>query len=308
MENNPAARIPEAPGKYIAGGFAVLVHLMLTLVLFWGVSWQRKAPESYEVALVQADTNTVPEPASTAPPPPPPAQQDEAEKAEKPAPVEHREAAEEPRPTVKPDIALPEPKKKKPEKKPEPEPKPEPKPEKKPDTKPEPKAKNEPARTEAKTDKKTDSKRKSDAKASDQPDLKAAAAADLKRMNSLLARDSERARQQAMMGEDAGRIAGARAKAGSDRARDEYINKIRIKVRGNIVVPPGISGNPEAVFSVDQLPTGEVMSVRLTHSSGSAVLDSAIERAIRKSSPLPLPGKSELFDRHLDLKIRPLDQ
>ena len=165
-------------------------------------------------------------------------------------------------------------------------------------------AKAEQPKTDSKADRKTDAKRKSDEK-SDQIDLKAAAAADLKRMNSLLARDADRARQAALIGEDAGRLAGAKAKAGSDRARADYINKIRVKVRGNAILPPGVSGNPEAVFSVEQLPSGEVLSVRLKHSSGNAVWDNAVERAIRMSSPLPLPDKPELYDRNLEIKIRP---
>ena len=310
MDANPALRIPEAPGKFAAAGFAALVHLLLVLVLFLGVSWQRKAPETFEVSLVQGEPNH-PAAGALPPPPPPPAKEEKSEPTHEPVappkPLEHHEEkAEDPRPAVKPDIALPELKKKKPEKRPEP--KPEPKPEPRPDPEPKKKTKSEP-KQEAKAEKRAESKqKKNDAKTDSQTDLKSTADADRKRMNSLLAGESDRARQQAMMGEDRGRIAGARSQAGSDRARDEYVNKIRIKVRGNIVVPPGVSGNPEAIFSVDQLPTGEVMNVRLKHSSGNAVLDTAIERAIRKSSPLPLPDKAELFDRHLELKIRPLEQ
>jgi colicin import membrane protein len=58
---------------------------------------------------------------------------------------------------------------------------------------------------------------------------------------------------------------------------------------------------------VDQLPTGEVINVRLVRSSGIAALDDAIERAIRRSSPLPLPTDSALFERTLELKFRPLE-
>ncbi len=71
------------------------------------------------------------------------------------------------------------------------------------------------------------------------------------------------------------------------------------------MLPPDIKGNPEAEFEVTQLPSGEVLNVRLLKSSGHAAYDAAIERAIRKSSPLPKPGKSELFDRTLKLKFRP---
>jgi colicin import membrane protein len=102
--------------------------------------------------------------------------------------------------------------------------------------------------------------------------------------------------------EKAAREATARAKATAD-----YLSRIRGKIRGNIVVPPGVPGNPEAVFAVTQLPGGEIISVRLKRSSGNAALDAAIERAIHKSSPLPKPGQADVFNRDLELKFRPLE-
>src|SRR5574343_85717 len=74
----------------------------------------------------------------------------------------------------------------------------------------------------------------------------------------------------------------------------DYASKIRMKVRGNMMPVPGIQGNPEAVFDVTQLPTGEVLDIKLKRSSGNPALDGAIERAIRKSSPLPKPDDPSL--------------
>jgi colicin import membrane protein len=108
------------------------------------------------------------------------------------------------------------------------------------------------------------------------------------------------ARQQA----DAARTqAAARA-----RALNEYIARIQAKVRSNWILPPDLQGNPEAVFDVVQLPTGEVLSTRLVKSSGNAAYDAAVERAILKSSPLPLPASRELFSRELKLTFRPHDK
>jgi len=76
-------------------------------------------------------------------------------------------------------------------------------------------------------------------------------------------------------------------------------------VRGNIVLPPDIKGNPEAQFEVTQLPSGDVLNVRLKKSSGNSAWDAATERAIHKSSPLPKPSKPELFSRTLTLTFRP---
>jgi len=89
---------------------------------------------------------------------------------------------------------------------------------------------------------------------------------------------------------------------------DRYIAAIRGKVRGNIIMPPDVRGNPEAVFEVTQLPSGDVLTVRLKRSSGNPAWDAATERAIHKSSPLPKPARSELFRRDLELKFRPQDE
>ncbi|MBS1144097.1 MAG: Cell division and transport-associated protein TolA [Proteobacteria bacterium] len=92
------------------------------------------------------------------------------------------------------------------------------------------------------------------------------------------------------------------------RGLADYASKIRGKIRGNIVLPPSIQGNPEAIFVVNQLPGGEVLDVTLKRSSGNPALDIAIERAIRKSSPLPKPDDPSLFKRELEIKYRPLEE
>jgi colicin import membrane protein len=70
----------------------------------------------------------------------------------------------------------------------------------------------------------------------------------------------------------------------------------------------GIPGNPAALVDVVQLPTGEVISVRIRKSSGYPRYDDAIERAILKASPLPPPPSRDLFERELKLTFRPLDK
>jgi colicin import membrane protein len=107
-------------------------------------------------------------------------------------------------------------------------------------------------------------------------------------------------RQQA----DAARVAAA----ARTKALNEYVARIQAKVRGNWILPADLQGNPEAVFLVVQLPTGEVLSTRLIKSSGNASYDAAVERAILKSSPLPLPASRELFARELKLTFRPQDK
>ena len=98
------------------------------------------------------------------------------------------------------------------------------------------------------------------------------------------------------------------AAAAHDRALATWVDKIRAKIRGNIRLPGDMSGNPEAIFDVTQLPTGEVISIRLRKSSGHKGYDDAVERAILKSSPLPKPDQLNLFERQLELRFRPQDK
>jgi colicin import membrane protein len=86
-----------------------------------------------------------------------------------------------------------------------------------------------------------------------------------------------------------------------------WVDKVRAKIRGNIVLPPDLKGNPEALFLVTQLPTGEVLQARLVISSGHTAYDEAVLRAILKSSPLPKPDSPGVFERELKLTFRPKD-
>jgi colicin import membrane protein len=126
-----------------------------------------------------------------------------------------------------------------------------------------------------------------------------------------LRREDERLDQRkavAAAGDELARLKSARAVQAAtarNKAVASYMDKIRAKVRGNLIPPPGLKGNPEAIFEVIQLPGGEVISTKLIRSSGNAALDDAIERAILKSSPLPKPEQGDIFDRALKLTLRP---
>jgi len=104
---------------------------------------------------------------------------------------------------------------------------------------------------------------------------------------------------------DLSQLKAAQAASARSKAIADYMAKIRGKIKGNIVLPIDIKGNPEAIFDVVQLPSGEILSVRLKKSSGHSGYDGAVERAILKSSPLPKPAQGELFSRELELKFRP---
>jgi colicin import membrane protein len=85
-------------------------------------------------------------------------------------------------------------------------------------------------------------------------------------------------------------------------------DKIRAKIRGNIILPHDLAGNPEAIFDVTLLPTAEVLTVRKRKSSGNLAYDEAVERAILKASPLPKPEQPSVFERQLELRFRPQDR
>lgn len=264
------------PGKVASFALAAAVHLLLFAILVFGVRWQNRPPESIAVELWE---------------PPPPAPPVQVQPEPKPAPV--------PAPELAPVIVKPEPVIPKPEiaeKAPAPKPKPvakvEPKP--KPVAKVEPKPKPMP---------------KVESKPKPEPPRIAARPRDeeaqrqireqLNREQASFAVDRERQRVRDQLASD--------ATSARDKAIADWVNKVKAKIRGNVVLPPDIKGNPEAILDVVQLPTGEVLTARIRKSSGHQALDAAIERAILKSSPLPRPDRSESAPRAFELKYRPLD-
>jgi colicin import membrane protein len=88
---------------------------------------------------------------------------------------------------------------------------------------------------------------------------------------------------------------------------DKYVSAIQNHVKRQIVEPPNLQGNPQVEFNVVLIPGGEVLTARMTRSSGVPAYDAAVERAILKASPLPLPPDPTLFQnfRELNLRIRP---
>jgi colicin import membrane protein len=255
------------PGAFASALMSAAVHLMLLAVLIFGVRWQNRPPEAVEVELWL---------------PPPPAPVVEAPKPE-PAPKVEPAPPPKPEPVItKPEIV----EQKAPPPKPKPVPKVEHKPEPpkpKPVAKAEPKPKPEPPKAVAKPAPPRDDE--AQRRIRDQ----------LMREQASLQIDRERDNLNNMA-----REASARALAG-------WIEKVRAKIRGNVMLPQDIKGNPEAIFDVVQLPSGEVLSAKLRKSSGNRAYDDAVERAILKSSPLPKPDRPDQFRRDLELRFRPLD-
>jgi colicin import membrane protein len=176
------------------------------------------------------------------------------------------------------------------------EPKPEPKVEPKPEVKPRPEPKVE--QKAAKPDIAVEREKKADKKKKEEPPLKFDTT---QRIREQLAQE-----QRALQAREKQDIVKQFSQPAAPGAPDAgYVDRIRSKIKSNVVLPSGINGNPEAIFDVVQIPSGDVIDVKLIKSSGYQLYDDAVERAIRKSSPLPKPDRPEQFQRELQLKFKP---
>jgi colicin import membrane protein len=253
---------------WLAAMLAVAVHLGFIAFLVFGVTWQNSKPEAVSVDLY-------------APPGP---------QQEKPAPPKS-----EPAPKVEPEPPKPEPEP------PKPPPMVEPPQPTKADIALKEKQERD-RRLKEDKDRKDVEKREADKRDAEKKKQ------DEKRLAEV--RDKQ-AREAAAVKEAEGRQAATAEKAAAAAratANASYIRSIQAKVKGNVLVPPDIPGNPEAIFEVVQLPTGEIIDAQLKKSSGVRAYDEAVQRAITKSSPLPKPESLDLFQRSLTLRFRPLDQ
>lgn len=253
------------PGSnLLAGVLALGVHAVFLLLLVFGVSWQTQHPAPVMVDLWEAM------PAAPAPPKrsPPPKRVEPVKRVVEPTPTRPPVVKEPPAPKA-PDIAL---EKKKAEVK----------------RAEEAKALAEVARLEAEASKHVREKQLADQKA------------DQKKQELLRQMEAEtlaqRMAEETAANEDRlARLAEARAAASRRQTElaslvGQYREKISATVRGNTRLPDNLKGNPEVRCLVRVLPTGEVLSVRVTKPSGDAAFDAAVVRAIELSSPLPLPS------------------
>ncbi len=116
-------------------------------------------------------------------------------------------------------------------------------------------------------------------------------------------REAEEALKAKMAAEEQQRLAEAR-RAQALTTIDKYRVLIEAKVRQNWLVPPSAREGMACILSVRLIPSGEVVSVQILESSGDAVFDDSVERAVRRASPLPLPpAELGLFDEFRELRF-----
>lgn len=101
---------------------------------------------------------------------------------------------------------------------------------------------------------------------------------------------------------------GVQSSAGSSRGEADYVARLSAHIKQHIAysVPDGTSPQVVATFTIEQLPTGEVVRIRLVRSSGLAGYDAAVERAIARASPLPRKPDGTVTPV-LTIDFRPVD-
>lgn len=93
---------------------------------------------------------------------------------------------------------------------------------------------------------------------------------------------------------------------GSGGTSSGYADKVRQRVKPNIVYAGDMTGNPQAVVAVTCAPDGRILSRQLITSSGNPAWDAAVLQAIDRSDPMPrdvdgkTPGK-------FNIRLRPKD-
>jgi len=289
-----------ARGKWTALMLALLVNLLFIAVLVFSVSWQNRKPEAVSAELYAPPPVNTPRPQPKVEPVQPPKIEPPPEP--KPVPKPPTPIVEKPD-TREADIAL----------------------KAKRDAESTAQEQAERERVEQERErreaeaKKVEEKRQADARQRQQQQqletMRAQAQretqvrAEAQRETQLRAQAERESQMRAQADAEArGRAAQAAAGAARNKSQLDWIDKIRSRIRGNINLPPDIVGNPEAIFDVVQLPTGEIIDVKLRKSSGVRAYDDAVQRGILKSSPLPKPVPADLFQRNLELRFRPLDQ
>lgn len=260
----------------LAGGLAFAMHVLFLVLLVFGVSWQHKQVDTAVVVDLWRDLPSVTPPKVEPPPPPPP-----EVKPEPPKPVPKVEAKPppkpEPAPAPKPDIAL--------------------------------KEKQEKER-KLKEQQDAAEKKKLAAERAREAELekKKRAEAEVLKLKQAAEAEAKRVAAEQQKARDA---LAAQQAAAQAKVVDEYKRRISEKIRRLIVLPPNVPDNAQVEFQVTVLPGGTILGVpKLLRSAGSVpAYDAAVERAIIRADPLPLPPDPALMRhfRELNLVFRPKD-
>jgi len=294
--------VPPEPNRTGAIVLALAVHALLLAFLWIGISWQNTEPPAVEAEVWDMKVESAAAPALP-PPPPPEVVEPEPQPEPVPTPPPAPKVVEpEPVKPAPPDINLEREKKLAEQKKQrerealekkkerERELAEEKKREEREELKKKELAKQEQEKKELEK-KKLEAEKKLAAEKAEAEKKKLAA----EKAAKAKAEKAEQAKLDKMRDEELKRMMGAvgttgsAAKSSAPKSDPGYVAKLTALIKSNtsFTGSTDVPGNPKAVFKVETLPTGEILSVRLTKSSGVPQFDDAVERGINKSSPLP---------------------
>ncbi len=123
-----------------------------------------------------------------------------------------------------------------------------------------------------------------------------------------------RAREEALKAEQARRTAElaaaleaeeSLAAARQSDAMGRYLALIQQSVERKWQQPPSAVAGIECEVIVQQLPSGDVVDVRVQRCNADEVVRRSVENAVYAASPLPTPDDTRLFDRYLRFTFRP---
>ncbi len=306
--------IPAEPGRGRALMLAGVVHLLLLILLWFGVSWQSDTPVEVQAEIWSPVAR---EAAPPPPPPPPPIIKPEPEPPKPvaavtpPTPVVEPEPAQ--RKEAEPDIALEKEKKRKQQKEDADRIKKEKLAEKK-ALEEEQKRKKIAEAEEKKQEKKKqaelektklaeDKKLKEEA-AIEEQQRKQEEAATEQRTRKRREENQRRINQLASEG-----VAGDADKSQGARGDDSYARKVAGLIKSHTILPQSdIVGNPAVEFTIELLPDGGLRGEpKMIKSSGVGAFDLAVKRAIEKSVPFPPDPSTGKVPPNITITHRPKD-
>jgi colicin import membrane protein len=267
-----AARPGEAAQSAISFGAAMGIHLLLAAALVVSIDWRTEDLEVVQAELWSSlPAERMPTPQAETPAP-------------TPAPVRPAPPAPQPTPpTPAPDISLK-------------------------------KAKEEAAKREAakaqEARKREEANKRAQAEKAAQRQREALRQAELDRINKSLGLDAKaKASSQGKDVASKAGVAGGAEQGVRSGLLAGYQDAIRAKIRSRILGfdPARAPSNPEVIYIVEQLPTGQISRIQLQKASGMPEWDATVRRAIELSDPLP-KAEDGSVERRLELRFRPLDK
>lgn len=93
-----------------------------------------------------------------------------------------------------------------------------------------------------------------------------------------------------------------------NKQKDIDVNKYRALIKSKItskwIIPASYQTGMKCEVLVRLIPSGDVVSVYISKSSGNSSFDRSVEQAVKKSSPLPLPASSKnLFNEFREVRL-----